>query len=173
MVHKKDEFHNVQPLKLTREAYKELAHHTEICLPFEACGILVGSSPDKLDRFIPVTNVSQNPLHHFSLHPAEWTSLLLGGMPVQGLYHSHPSSPPVPSSEDLNQLGSFAGLFTSYLIAGIKAPASVQQHGQKPELTLTSYWIRENTSTSPASYQSHPSGFTWSLEETRLVLHES
>lgn len=98
---------------------RQIAEHAFRGLPYEACGVLRGKAAAggmRIDNFLPMRNVAPDPLHHFILHPEEWTKQCLRGEGLIGLFHSHPHSQPTPSDEDLRQLSLFAGLIRIYLI---------------------------------------------------------
>ncbi|OOC62727.1 Mov34/MPN/PAD-1 family protein [Paenibacillus ihbetae] len=110
-----------RPILLRRPVFEQMAAYTYGALPQEACGILIGQgnlqdAPISVSEFLPVPNTAEDPLHHFRLEPAEWTRLLLSKRGIIGLFHSHPSSSPEPSREDLADLQAFGGLFSIYLI---------------------------------------------------------
>lgn len=115
---------------------RQIAEHLVSGLPYETCGVLRGKAAAggmRIDAFAPIRNVAPDPLHHFVLDPAEWIRECLRGEGLIGLFHSHPSSPPVPSDEDLRQLPLFAGMFRVYLIG---SPG-----GAGSETALNGYFI--------------------------------
>ena len=67
--------------------------------PIEACGVVSAKG-----RFIPLANAEKSP-SLFSFHPAEqlgvWQDLDAAGDRVDVVYHSHPSTPAVPSRTDI------------------------------------------------------------------------
>lgn len=95
--------------------------------PEEACGLLFGTVEEKkitIVRYLPVTNISKDPRRAFELEPAAWVSSSFNPKLI-GIYHSHPTAPPEPSSEDLRQLPLFAGKIVIYLIGSL-------MQGKKP-----------------------------------------
>ena len=71
--------------------------------PRECCGLLVGGR-FRIDESVPATNIATEP-SRFLIDPAEHISLnrrlRRTGRDVVGVYHSHPSHPPVPSPRDV------------------------------------------------------------------------
>lgn len=113
-----------------------LAEHLFLHLPYEACGVLRGVAAAggmRIQEFIPIRNVAPDPLHHFFLHPDEWVRQCLSGSDLVGLFHTHPRSAPIPSSEDLQQLAHFGGMLSVYLIG---SPV-----GLGPSIHINAYMI--------------------------------
>ncbi|MBQ4898651.1 Mov34/MPN/PAD-1 family protein [Paenibacillus sp. Marseille-P2973] len=93
--------------------------------PDEACGALFGRlSPEVItvDSYMPLTNMAENPRHTFTFDPAEWVRCCYTSGLI-GIFHSHPTSPPLPSISDMEGLQHFGGLLSLYLI-GSKFPAN-------------------------------------------------
>lgn len=136
------------PLGITTKVLYSIRQHVFSCLPEEACGVLLGHTAEgilQIDEYIPVRNTAADPLHHFSLDPAAWTTLLLKEPRICGLFHSHPASLPVPSWEDIRQLQSFGNLLQMYFIG------TPHLHGPD-EFLLQAYQIMKE----PTLH--HPSG---------------
>ncbi|GAF06497.1 hypothetical protein JCM16418_454 [Paenibacillus pini JCM 16418] len=107
-----------------------IAEHLFLHLPMEICGVLRGTSQAgriHIIEFIPILNTSSEPFHHFTLQPEEWIRQCLNPQGLIGIVHSHPRTPPIPSSEDLNQLPMFGQLIQTYFIAS-PAPDGVSIH---------------------------------------------
>lgn len=125
------------PLQITMKVLYSIRQHVFTCLPEEACGVFLGHTVNgiyQIDEYIPIRNTAADPIHHFSLDPAAWTSLLLKEPRICGLFHSHPASLPIPSWEDIRQLQSFGNLLQMYLIG------SPNLHGPD-EFLLEAYQI--------------------------------
>ncbi len=78
-------------------------------LPYEACGILIGSvrgSETEVHSFLPVRNAADHRRETFRFHPAQWIEALYAiersNRQIAGIFHSHPEGPPLPSAADLN-----------------------------------------------------------------------
>ncbi|GGI45424.1 hypothetical protein GCM10008018_12010 [Paenibacillus marchantiophytorum] len=79
--------------------------------PEEACGFILGSPiPSRgvnidVISFVAMRNISSHPLTHFEMHPAEMIPYLTDKQqPIVGIFHSHPTAPPLPSQRDLQTL---------------------------------------------------------------------
>ncbi|SDO27446.1 Proteasome lid subunit RPN8/RPN11, contains Jab1/MPN metalloenzyme (JAMM) motif [Paenibacillus sp. yr247] len=128
---------------LNEELYINLVLHSLQKLPEEACGfILGGQSPEKhgilqARSFVPLRNCAKNPRIHFELDPEEMIPFLMDSInPVIGLFHTHPTAPPVPSNMDLQTL--WHSIPTYWILS--------LQHPEQPELQL--YQIKKATPTS-------------------------
>ena len=83
---------------------RQIADHALSAAPHEACGILAGTR-ERISRAIPLDNVADVPDRQFRLDPEEQLAALKAldaeALDWVGVYHSHPSSPPIPSPEDI------------------------------------------------------------------------
>ncbi|MDQ0874118.1 proteasome lid subunit RPN8/RPN11 [Paenibacillus sp. V4I3] len=118
---------------INEELYNNLINHSLKRLPEEACGfILGGQAPGKNEElqastFIPLRNIASNPRNRFEISPVEMLPYLMdSNNPVIGLFHSHPTAPPVPSEQDLQTLWHS---IPTYWILSLQQP-------QHPELQL-------------------------------------
>lgn len=125
---------------LPKELYTQLLQFSQQKLPEEACGLILGklSNGEILtSSFVPMRNYSANPQTHFELSPVEMIPFLTNSQnTVIGLFHSHPTTPAVPSAADLQTLWH---TIPSYWILSLMIP-------DKPELLL--YQIKKAPSTS-------------------------
>ncbi|KQX47029.1 Mov34/MPN/PAD-1 family protein [Paenibacillus sp. Root444D2] len=128
---------------MKQNLYKDLHMHSLQQLPEEACGfILGGQAPNKNEAlqastFIPLRNIASNPRNRFEISPVEMLPYLMdSNNPVIGLFHSHPTAPPVPSEQDLQTLWHS---IPTYWILSFHQP-------QLPELQL--YQIKKAPQTS-------------------------
>lgn len=89
--------------------------------PDECCGLLVGHSL-LIDEAVRTTNLERGPTR-YRVHPAEHLALvkrLRGtGREVVGAYHSHPTTPAIPSVSDVRE--AFDPEFV-YLIVSLEGP---------------------------------------------------
>ncbi|UNK17065.1 M67 family metallopeptidase [Paenibacillus sp. N3/727] len=166
-VHTHDEF----SLQLTAEVLYKIREQTFTCLPEEACGVLLGTPSDKrllIDDYIPVRNTAADPQHHFSLDPALWTSLLFSEQRICGLFHSHPTSLPLPSQEDFSQLHSFGSLLKVYLIGS-------PQLSQPDNFLLNAYRIVKDYSPpqNPSRSSQETKHWAWTLRQEDYTLLRS
>ncbi|NBD25981.1 Mov34/MPN/PAD-1 family protein [Paenibacillus glycinis] len=135
---------------LDPSAYRTLVSLCMDAMPLEACGVLTGhyavdDSMAQPDRVLHITdvhrvsNAASRPEHRFSFDPQDWVQVLYrmqkNRQSLVGFFHSHPSSPPVPSAADLDGILA-AGDGTSYWIL---AP-DVRRRGW----LIQSYWMQEH-----------------------------
>jgi proteasome lid subunit RPN8/RPN11 len=86
-----------------REALRDEARRAR---PAECCGLLAGQGA-RVEVLYPVPNAAEDPSRRYEMDPAElWAArraALAAGYEVLGFYHSHPRTPPVPSSLDVER----------------------------------------------------------------------
>jgi proteasome lid subunit RPN8/RPN11 len=101
--------------------------------PLECCGLLAGPANDgpfwRVVRYYPLVNAAASPTEYES----EARSILAAdkdmrrnGWKVLAIYHSHPTSPPVPSRKDLEN--NFYGDTAVHLIISLQS-AQPKVHG--------------------------------------------
>jgi [CysO sulfur-carrier protein]-S-L-cysteine hydrolase len=83
-------------------------------LPKEACGLLMGSTAITNSEYnwtitgwAPITNAAADPYRYFEFDPVEWVHAMIQAeqkrsSAIIGVFHSHPTSAAIPSSEDLS-----------------------------------------------------------------------
>ena len=90
-------------LKIRVSVYEEMVRSAEDAIPLEACGLLAGEN-GTATKFYPLTNADASAVH-FSMVPAEQFAAVKDmrsqGLRMLGIWHSHPSTPPRMSEEDL------------------------------------------------------------------------
>lgn len=78
--------------------------HAHECAPDECCGLLLGLG-DEIGEAMPMRNIADQPASRFLIEPQDHIrgrrEARSRGLEVLGFYHSHPHSPPEPSSRDL------------------------------------------------------------------------
>lgn len=88
------------PLLVTRE----LLHLAQLSPLDEVCG-LVASQNNIACRCYPIANTSPTPATHFHINAhqqiAAFAQMRRNGEDLFGIYHSHPTSPAVPSATDI------------------------------------------------------------------------
>ncbi len=81
----------------------EMTAHAVRELPNECCGVLLGTNTT-VERCIPIRSDPPSP-DAFYMDPCEqvavFTDMERRGEQLLGIYHSHPTTPPVPSTTDL------------------------------------------------------------------------
>ncbi len=91
-------------LILSRSAYDVLRTEAERAEPSECCGVLAGRD-NRVTTVYPVPNAAEDRAARYEMGPAEmWAARRragVEGLEVLGFYHSHPRTPPVPSSHDV------------------------------------------------------------------------
>ena len=98
----------VARLLIPRPVLAAMTAHAAAELPNECCGLLGGAAPAdgviRVSAAAPVVNAAASPVEYES----EPRSILAAvkrfraeGLEVVGVYHSHPTAPPVPSRADL------------------------------------------------------------------------
>lgn len=99
----------VARLVIPRSLYDAMIAHAQAELPNECCGLLAGRAEGEtgvaLARFALANDLS-SPTEYLS-NPRElldaMKAMRRSGTDVLAIYHSHPSSPPVPSRTDLER----------------------------------------------------------------------
>ena len=90
-------------IKISKPIYEQIIQHAIHELPNEACGYLAGCD-GVVSAVYQLTNTDHSP-DHFTLDPAEQFKAVKDarskGLEIMANYHSHPSSPPRPSAEDI------------------------------------------------------------------------
>lgn len=89
--------------RLTSQARDAMIAHAKREQPNECCGLLAGSG-DLVDECVPARNVQASPTRYL-IDPQAHFALIrrLRGTHrrIVGAYHSHPSSPAIPSETDI------------------------------------------------------------------------
>ena len=126
------------PVTITYPLARQIADHALAESPLEACGLLAGTG-DHIAAAYPIRNEAQAAEKRYELDPNEQLQALksidAARLEWIGVYHSHPSSAPIPSTADLNE---WADRGLLQLIVSLK-------HG-KPQLKL---WRLSETSVCP------------------------
>ena len=95
----------VSKLCLTSAHRAAILAHLQQERPNEACGLL-GGPPGQVERVYCIENVFHSPVAYFMDPIAQVQAMLeieAAGWDVCGIFHSHPSGPPVPSATDVAQ----------------------------------------------------------------------
>lgn len=89
--------------KIKKDVYEDMIEFCRKALPYEGCGLLSGITATG-DTLWKLKNESLNPNRFYM--PAEAIKLAVKNMEnkggeLLGIFHSHPSSPAIPSSHDI------------------------------------------------------------------------
>jgi proteasome lid subunit RPN8/RPN11 len=111
-------------LILSREAYDHIREVVETHYPYESCGFFSGletASARTINNAWHVENISsENQKRRFTINPLDYlkaeSRAELSHEILQGVYHSHPDHPAIPSKHDLAK----AMPFFSYIIASVQ-----------------------------------------------------
>lgn len=90
--------------------YQDVLSHARDCAPNECCGLLAGSIIDGqglVSHHFPLTNASESPAVEYLSDPrgmlAAEKAMRAAGLDCLAVYHSHPTSRPIPSRKDLER----------------------------------------------------------------------
>jgi len=115
-----------QTLRIRPGVHDAIAREASAAFPDECCGVLAGRG-DVIETIYPVRNTAEDARTRFEMDPAEmWAARRQAtreGLEVLGFYHSHPRTPPVPSSYDIERAYYSDAV---YLIAGLSPGFSVR-----------------------------------------------
>ena len=119
----------LNPVKLPRNIVNQLLHYTQQNSDSEICG-LISCKDDIPIRCYPITNVADNPQQLFALDPAQQIAAMRKmrdhNEQLFAIYHSHPSSPAIPSIIDLEQVNYPDAL---YLIISLQTRGVLEMRG--------------------------------------------
>lgn len=106
-------------LWLDRKLVKVLTEHALSGQPNEICGLLCGPA-NQATQAIPIRNIAPSLQYQFEMDPQEFIRALAiintSGQKLLGIYHSHPTSAPIPSPVDV-RYANYPD--TPYLIIGL------------------------------------------------------
>lgn len=99
-----------QRLNIPRSVYEGMLWHALAEQPLECCGLLAGAVGEdgigEVRLRYPLLNAAASPVEFESdsaSHFSAWNDLRRQGLEVLAIYHSHPTSEPVPSRKDLER----------------------------------------------------------------------
>ncbi|WP_179107304.1 Mov34/MPN/PAD-1 family protein [Sediminibacillus massiliensis] len=93
----------MQKLFVSESVYQEMLEHGRDNLPYEACGLLSGNG-SRINHFWPLVNEIQSASRFFiKKETVEKNIKKIDHLEEQvlAIYHTHPTTAPVPSSYDL------------------------------------------------------------------------
>lgn len=92
-----------ESLRVSPEHVQAMVEHARAEAPNECCGVLTGRD-GRVEQVVPVANADRSP-YTYRMDPRELLRVYqradAEGMEVLGYYHSHPSTPAVPSRTDV------------------------------------------------------------------------
>lgn len=122
---------NLKEIKLPRKLTTQLLHLAQISPDKEICG-LMGSIDDIACTCYPVTNIAKHPETRFLLDEKQQISALSSmrknNETFFAIYHSHPTSPAIPSATDI-ELASYPEVI--YLIISLNTKGVLEIRGFK------------------------------------------
>lgn len=93
-------------ITMTRKQMNQFIEHARLCLPEEACALLLGerSETEKLVKEVYITENVDHTNEHFTITPQDQLKAIRyarsRGWILLGNIHSHPETPSRPSEED-------------------------------------------------------------------------
>ncbi len=91
-------------LIVAEELIEQMVSHCRAGYPYEACGMLAGRN-GRVEKVYAMTNDEPSPVSYL-INPREQFLVMKEmrekRLELVGIFHSHPSSPPVPSAKDVN-----------------------------------------------------------------------
>ncbi len=89
-------------IEVRQSVLDDLVAHAREEAPNECCGVLIGTA-QRIERTVRARNTLGSPTR-YQIDPRDQIAAIRSarerGQAVLGFYHSHPSSPPTPSSTD-------------------------------------------------------------------------
>jgi proteasome lid subunit RPN8/RPN11 len=95
----------ITELRLTGAHQAAMLAHVQQNWPEEACGLL-GGPPGQVAHVYCVENIRHSPVEYYMDPVAQVEAMMAieaAGWEICGIFHSHPSGPPVPSATDVAQ----------------------------------------------------------------------
>jgi proteasome lid subunit RPN8/RPN11 len=112
----------IKKLIISRKDLNFIKTEINANMPYEACGIMVGTIDGHIinvEKVISVTNIRCTSVS-FELDPQQfynvWNDADKDGKDIVGIYHTHPAHSAVPSSWDISTM---KNVHSVWLIAGV------------------------------------------------------
>ncbi|MFO0847277.1 MAG: M67 family metallopeptidase [Gemmataceae bacterium] len=124
----------MSPLLIPRSVFDQMTAHARAALPAEGCGFLAGIAGE-VTHFLPLVNELASPTAFATEAKsvfAAYKTMRAAGTDVLAIYHSHPTSAPVPSRHDLAQ--NTYGPGVAWVIVGLA--------GDDPEVRV--WWLSDD-----------------------------
>jgi [CysO sulfur-carrier protein]-S-L-cysteine hydrolase len=120
-----------EEIQIPRKLTNQLLHLAQISPEFEICG-LIGSKNGLPTHCYPIKNTAEVPRQRFLLDAGQQISAMAKmrelGEELFAIYHSHPTSPALPSSHDL-ELAAYPEAL--YLIISLNTKGILEMRGFK------------------------------------------
>ena len=95
----------VSSVQIRQAVLEQMLAHARDEVPQECCGLLIGTA-DRVERAARARNLRASPARYL-VDPVDHFAAIkqarAAGLAVVGAYHSHPSSPPLPSDTDAEE----------------------------------------------------------------------
>jgi proteasome lid subunit RPN8/RPN11 len=128
-------------LAVPRAVYTAMLAQAEAERPLECCGLLAGTLRDDgtglVEERYPLVNALASPTEYLSDPTstlAAWRDRRRRGLEELGVYHSHPTSAPIPSRKDLER--SYGPEVVNLIISLTTTPSTVR-----------GWWLTDDTFT--------------------------
>lgn len=117
-----------QTVQIPRTLVNQLLHQAQLSPAQEVCG-LIGRRGEQIECY-PIENAAIDASVLFALNASEqltaFKSMEQKGQSLFAIYHSHPSSPPVPSEVDIEEASYSDAL---YLIISLNTKGVLEMRG--------------------------------------------
>ena len=128
----------MRAVQLPRSIVNQLLHHAQQTSDREVCG-LIGGKGGVAARCYPIANIASTPQRLFAMDPLQHIAAMRcmreHGEELFAIYHSHPSSPALPSAIDMAQANYPE---TLYLIISLQTRGVLEMQG---------FFLRDNAVT--------------------------
>lgn len=111
------------PLHIPADVLAAVVAHARAVAPLECCGLLAGSTDGRVSLYFPIRNDLASPTEYLTNARdllAASKAVRAAGAEVLAFYHSHPTSEPVPSANDV--AGNHWGDTVVHVIVGLAGP---------------------------------------------------
>ena len=116
-------------IQISRKLTNQLLHLAQLSPSLEICG-LIGIQDDSSLHCYPIINVAEHPQQQFLLDASQQIAAMSkmreSNQELFAIYHSHPTAPALPSSEDLALSAYPAAL---YLIISLNTKGILEMRG--------------------------------------------
>lgn len=116
-------------IQISRKLTNQLLHLAQLSPSLEICG-LIGIQDDSSLHCYPINNVAEHPQQQFLLDASQqiaaMSKMRASNQELFAIYHSHPTAPALPSSEDL-ALSAYPSAL--YLIISLNTKGILEMRG--------------------------------------------